>query len=75
MIFDKVKELIINELNIAPEKITLEASLADDLEADSLDAVDLIMQIEDTFGIQFDDDAAQSVKTVGDLVQYIEQHK
>lgn len=75
MIFDEVKEIIVNELNVNPEKITLEASLAEDLGADSLDAVEVIMDLEDKYGITIDDEAAKSIKTVKDLVDYIEAHK
>lgn len=75
MVFEKVKKIIVDELNVDANKVTMEANLVEDLEADSLDAVELIMQIEDEFGIQIDDDAAQSVKTVGDLVRYIEANK
>ena len=75
MVFDRVKEIIVNELGIDPAKITLEANLAEDLEADSLDAVELIMQLEDEFNLEIEDDAAQTIKTVGDLVKYIEDHQ
>ncbi len=72
MIFDKVKEIIVNELNVDAEKVTLEANLKEDLGADSIDAVEVIMSLEDEFGISISDDAAQNIKTVQDLVDYIE---
>lgn len=72
-VFDKVKEIIVKELKTNPEKVTLEASLKDDLGADSLDAVEIVMDIEDEFGIQIDDTKAESIATVGDLVSYIEE--
>ncbi len=75
MIFDEVKEIIVKELNVNPEKITLEASLAEDLGADSLDAVEVIMDLEDKYGITIDDETAKGIKTVKDLVDYIEAHK
>lgn len=75
MIFDKVKEIIANELNVDVEKITMDTHLVDDLGADSLDAVELIMALEDEFGLEVDDDAAQSMKYVRDLVKYIEDNK
>ncbi len=75
MVFAKVKELIVANMNVDPEKITMETLLVDDLGADSLDAVELIMAIEDEFGLEIEDDAAQNVKSVGDLVNYIESHK
>ncbi len=73
MVFDKVKAVIMKELNVEEAKVTLEASLADDLGADSLDAVEVIMSLEDEFNISIDDEAAQSIKTVKDLVDYIEK--
>ena len=75
MVFEKVKALIVENMNVEAEKITMETLLVDDLGADSLDAVELIMAVEDEFGIEVEDDAAQSVKSVGDLVKYIEEHK
>ncbi len=72
-VFEKVKEMITKTLNVDAEKITMEAVLADDLGADSLDAVELIMDLEDEFGVSFDDDSMQSIKTVADLVNYIEK--
>lgn len=75
MIFERVKEMIKEELNVPEEKISLQARLAEDLGADSIDAVELIMNIEDEFNIQVSDEQAQSIKTVGDLVKYIEQLK
>lgn len=72
-VFDKVKEIIVKELKINPDKVTLEASLKDDLGADSLDAVEIVMDIEDEFGIEIDDTKAESIATVGDLVSYINE--
>ena len=70
-VFEKVKKIIVDELSIDDAKVTLEASLADDLNCDSLDAVTLVMDLEDEFGLKIDDESAQSLKTVGDLVNYI----
>ena len=75
MIFEKVKTIVAKELKADPEKITLETHLIEDLGADSLDAVDLIMALEDEFGIEVDDETAQNAKTIGDLVKYIEDHQ
>jgi acyl carrier protein len=72
MVFEKIKSLIVEELNVSEEKITLEARLAEDLGADSIDAVELIMNIEEAFDIQVSDEDAQGIKTVGDLVRYVE---
>lgn len=70
--FDKVKAIILDTLNCDEEKVTMEASLVDDLEADSLDAVELNMAIEDTLGISVSDEELANVKTVGDIVRYLE---
>lgn len=75
MVFETVKKIIVENMNVEESKIAMETLLVDDLGADSLDAVELIMAIEDEFGIEIEDDAAQSVKSVGDLVNYIEAHK
>ena len=71
--FEKVKAIIANELNIDESKITLESSLSEDLGADSLDAVELIMALEDEFGVSVSDEDAQSIKTVGDIVALVEK--
>lgn len=72
MTFDKVKEIVLDCLKCDEGDITLNADLSDDLGADSLDAVDLIMSIEDEFDITFPEDAATKIQTVGDLVAYID---
>ena len=73
--FDKVKAIILDTLNCDEEKVTMEASLVDDLEAASLDAVELNMAIEDALGISVSDEELAQVKTVGDIVRYLEAHK
>lgn len=73
MVFEKVRNIIAKELDVELEKITMDTHIIDDLGADSLDAVELIMAIEDEFGIQVDDEAAQKVKRVADLVTYVEE--
>jgi acyl carrier protein len=75
MIFERIKQMIIEELNVPEAKITMQARLAEDLGADSIDAVELIMNIEDEFSIQVSDEQAQNIKTVGDLVKYVEAVK
>lgn len=75
MVFEKVQAIIAKELNVSLDKVTMETHLVDDLGADSLDAVELIMALEDEFGLEVDDDAAQNMKRVKDLVEYIESHK
>lgn len=74
MTFAKVKKIIAETLNLKDaEKVTLEAHLVNDLGADSLDAVDIIMGIEDEFGISVDDEKIQTIKTVADLVNAIDE--
>ena len=69
--YDKVKEIIIDKLGIEAEKITIEAKFIDDLGADSLDTVELIMQFEEEFGIEIPDDDAEGLLSVGQAIDYI----
>jgi len=71
--FEKVKAIIANELGVDENKITPESKLSEDLGADSLDAVELIMAIEDEFGIEVNDEAAQKIHCVQDIVDYVEK--
>lgn len=73
-VFNSVKRIICEELNIAESKVTLDANLKDDLGADSLDAIEVIMSLEEEFNISIDDDAAQGITTVKDIVDYIEKN-
>lgn len=73
--FEKVKEIILETLSCDEEKVTMDASLTEDLEADSLDAVELNMAIEDALGIAVSDEELAKVKTVGDIVRYLEEHQ
>ena len=74
LVFDKVKSIIIEHLGLDDEdKLTLEASLMKDLEADSLDAVEIIMAIEDEFDIEVSDEDAEAFENIGDIVKYIEE--
>lgn len=75
MIFDKVRDIIVEELGVEASEVSLEASLSDDLGADSLDAVELIMAIEDEFEIKVSDEVAQSFQTVKQIVEFIEGAK
>ncbi len=70
----KVKEIIINELGVDPEKVTGEASFVDDLGADSLDTVELVMAFEEEFTIDIPDEDAEQMRTVGDAIAYIEKN-
>ncbi|CAN5844061.1 acyl carrier protein [soil metagenome] len=69
----KVKEIIINELGVEPEKVTMEASFVEDLGADSLDTVELVMAFEEEFGIEIPDEDAEQLQTVGDAVKYLNE--
>lgn len=74
-IFDKVKELLVEQLDVDGEIVTMEASISEDLGADSLDLVDLIMELENEFDTEIPDEDVQNIKTVGDVVHYIEKMK
>lgn len=74
MVFEKVKAILADQLEYDEDKITMESSLVDDLDADSLDVVDLIMSLEEEFDIEIPDEEIEEIKTVGDLVKYIEAH-
>jgi acyl carrier protein len=69
--FEKVKEIIIDKLNVEPDKVVPEARFREDLKADSLDLVELIMAFEDAFGGSISDDDAQKIQTVGDAVSFL----
>jgi acyl carrier protein len=71
---NEVKDIIVDLLNVDPAKVTAEARFREDLEADSLDLVELIMAFEDKFGGEISDDDAQKITTVGDAVKYIDDH-
>jgi acyl carrier protein len=70
----KVKEIIVEQLGVDAEKVTLDASFVDDLGADSLDTVELIMALEEEFGIEIPDDEAEKISTVGDAVEYLKKN-
>ena len=72
--FESVKNIIVDLLGADPDKVTPEASFRDDLEADSLDLVELIMAFEDHFDAEISDEDAQSITTVGQAVSYIDSH-
>ena len=75
MIFDKVKEILVDQLDVEDEKVTMEASIIDDLGADSLDLVDLVMAVEEEFDVKIADEDLEGIKTVGDIVDYIAENK
>ena len=71
-IFDKLKELVVDQLGVEEDEVTMQASMQDDLGADSLDLVDLVMSVEEEFGVKVADEDLENIKTVGDIVNYIE---
>ncbi|WP_164215430.1 acyl carrier protein [Virgibacillus sp. YIM 98842] len=70
-VFERVKGIIVDRLDVDESKVTLEASFKDDLEADSLDVVELVMELEDEFDMEIADEEAEKINTVGDAVDYI----
>jgi len=72
MVFEKVRSILCDQLDLDEESVTESSVLTDDLGADSLDLVDLIMTLEEEFDVEIPDEDAESVKTVGDVVKYIE---
>lgn len=75
MVFEKVRNILAEQLDVEEEKITMDSMIADDLGADSLDVVDLLMSLEDEFEIEIPDEEIENIKTVGNLVNYIESNK
>jgi acyl carrier protein len=71
---DKVKEIIVDQLGVDADEVTNEASFIDDLGADSLDTVELVMALEEEFSMEIPDEEAEKIKTVGDAVEYIKSH-
>lgn len=74
MIFDKVKNIVSEQLGIDSDEITMESSFIDDLGADSLDIVELIMALESEFDMEIPDEDAEKISSVGDVVEYIKAH-
>ncbi len=75
MVLEKVKAILSEQFDVEEDSITPDTNLSEDLEADSLDVVDLLMSIEDEFEIEIPDDEIENIKTVGALVKYIEDHQ
>ncbi|MBL9185639.1 MAG: acyl carrier protein [Prosthecobacter sp.] len=71
---DKVKDIIVEQLGVNPEQVTPEAKFIEDLGADSLDTVELVMAFEEEFGIDVPDEEAEKLQSVGDVVRYVEDH-
>ena len=70
-LFEQIREVIVEQLGVEPEKVTLEARFREDLEADSLDQVELIMEFEDEFDMSIPDEEAEKIQTVGAAIDYI----
>ena len=74
MIVDKIKSILAEQLDVDVEELTLETDIARDLNADSLDVVEILMSLEDEFSVEIPDEEIENIKTVGDLISYIENH-
>ena len=72
---DRVKKIVVEHLGVEPEKVTEDASFIDDLGADSLDIVELVMAFEEEFGVEIPDDAAEKISTVSDAIKFINDNK
>ena len=73
--FDKVRDIVVEQLGVEADDVTIESTFIDDLGADSLDIVELIMAFEEEFNIEIPDEAAEKIKTVQDVVNYIDQNQ
>ena len=73
--FEKVRDIVVDQLGVEADEVAIESTFIDDLGADTLDIVELIMAFEEEFGIEIPDEAAEKIKTVQDVVSYIEQNK
>lgn len=74
VVFERIRQILCDQLDLEEEKVTMESDIVEDLEADSLDVVDLVMTIEDEFGIEVPDDQIEGFRAVGDVVRYIEEN-
>lgn len=74
-IFNKIKDMIADNFDVDKDKITEDTNFMDDLDADSIDLVEFILQLEDEFGAEIPDDEAEKIKTIGDAVSYIKAHQ
>ena len=74
MVFERIREIICDQLDLEEDKVTMDSDIMEDFEADSLDVVDLVMSIEDEFGLEVPDDQIENFRTVGDVARYIEEN-
>ena len=74
MVFERIREIICDQLDLEEDKVPMDSDIMEDFEADSLDVVDLVMSIEDEFGLEVPDDQIENFRTVGDVVRYIEEN-
>ena len=74
MVFERIREIICDQLDLEEDKVTMDSDIMEDFEADSLDVVDLVMSLDDEFGLEVPDDQIENFRTVGDVVRYIEEN-
>ena len=72
--FERIRELLAEQLDIDEDKITMDSDILEDFEADSLDVVDMVMTLEDEFGVEVPDEQIENFHTVGDVVRYVEEN-
>ncbi len=72
MVFEKIHDIVVDQLDVDADDVTMDSAIIDDLGADSLDVVDLIMAIEEEFDVDIPDEEVQNIKTVGDIVKFVE---
>ena len=75
MVFEKVKSFVVEQLGVDPDQVEMDTNLMKDLEADSLDAVEIILAVQDEYGLDIPDETAEKFETVRDLVEYVEANK
>ena len=75
MIFDKIKTILAEQLDVDADTLTAETDIAKDLNADSLDVVEILMSLEDEFSVEIPDEEIENIKTIGDLAEYIENNQ
>lgn len=74
MAFERIRQILCDQLDLEEAKVTMESDIVEDLEADSLDVVDLVMTLEDEFGLEVPDDQIENFRTVGDIVRFVQEN-